>query len=107
VNFDAYQYMESMALYPGELAKFLQEGGALAWGLVPNNEGMKAETAESLAARFEEGVELLASRGVDRDLLRERAMITPACGLEGVNGTLAEKAYTLTENVVSLLRGGE
>jgi methionine synthase II (cobalamin-independent) len=106
VNFDAYQYMESMALYPGELAKFLEEGGTLAWGIVPNNERIEEETAESLVALFEEGVELLASRGVDRDLLRRRAMITPSCGLDGVDGELAEKAYELTENVSYLLRDG-
>ena len=36
VNFDAYGYMESMALYPEELAVFLENGGTLAWGLAVN-----------------------------------------------------------------------
>ncbi|OFW56139.1 MAG: hypothetical protein A2W01_09430 [Candidatus Solincola sediminis] len=107
VNFDAYQYMESMALYPGELAKFLEDGGTLAWGIVPNNEHILEETADSLVALFEEGVKLLASRGVDPELLRERATITPACGLEGVSGELAAKAYELTAAVAALLRGEE
>jgi methionine synthase II (cobalamin-independent) len=104
VNFDAYQYMESMALYPKELAGFLETGGTLAWGLIPNNERIPEETADSLAALFREGVDLLASRGVERDLLIERAMITPACGLDGVSEELAEKAYELTEQVSYLIR---
>jgi hypothetical protein len=105
VNFDAYQYLESMALYPAELNAFLAEGGVLAWGLVPNNPSLEDETADSLARRFEEGVELLTSRGVDRDLLKQRAMITPACGLDGVDGRLAEKGYALTDEL-SILLGG-
>jgi methionine synthase II (cobalamin-independent) len=103
VNFDAYQYMESMALYPAELNIFLEGGGVLAWGLVPNNPSLEDETVDSLARRFEEGIELLSSRGVDRDLLRQRAMITPACGLDGVDGRLAEKGYALTTELSSLL----
>jgi hypothetical protein len=106
VNFDAYQYMESMALYPEELNAFLEGGGVLAWGLVPNNADVDKEEAENLARRFEEGVDILASRGVDRDLLWERAMITPSCGLEGVDGKQAERAYALAAETSGLLRGG-
>jgi len=105
VNFDAYQYMESMALYPAEVTAFLEAGGVLAWGLVPNNAAVDGETVESLARRFEEGVDLLASRGVDRGLLARRAMITPTCGLEGLTAERAERAYTLTNKLSGLLRG--
>jgi methionine synthase II (cobalamin-independent) len=105
VNFDAFQYMESMALYPEELNAFLVGGGVLAWGLVANNPSLKEEEVEGLARRFEEGVELLVSRGVDRDLLWERVMFTPACGLEGVDERTAERGYALTAELASLLRG--
>ena len=106
VSFDAFQYMESMALYPAELGVYLDAGGVLAWGLVPNNEGLIRETADSLARRFEEGVDLLVSRGVSRDLLLERAMVTPACSLAGVDGREAERGYELTAELSRLLRGG-
>lgn len=105
VNFDAYQYMESIALYPEELGLFLEGGGVLAWGLVPNNAAVENEDADSLARRFEKGIELLESRGLRRDLLLERAMITPSCGLEGVDGRLAERAYALAAQTSHLLRG--
>ncbi len=105
VNFDAYGYMESMALYPAELAAFLEEGGVLAWGLAVNDGRIDGETVDSLARRFEEGVELLASRGVPRELLMRRAMITPSCGLEGVSPSQAERAYELASCVADRLRG--
>ena len=105
VNFDAYSYMESMALYPEELAAFLEQGGVLAWGLAVNTPEIDGESADSLARRFEEGVELLASRGVPRDLLWERAMITPACGLDGVTPEQADRAYRLTAELSRRLRG--
>jgi methionine synthase II (cobalamin-independent) len=107
VNFDAYGYLESMALYADELAGFLENGGALAWGLAVNKPDIDGESAESLARRFEEGLELLASRGVPRDLLLERAMFTPSCGLEGVSTQQAERAYRLTAELSGLLRGDE
>lgn len=105
VNFDAYGYMDSLALYPEELNAFLEAGGILAWGLVPNTPHVDKEDADSLARRFEQGLELLVSRGVDGDLLRERAMITPSCGLEGLSEERAERAYRLTEELSYKLRG--
>lgn len=106
VNFDAYRYMESMALYPQELAAFLEEGGILAWGLVVNGPEVDGEDVDSLARRFEKGRALLASRGVPGYLLNERGMITPACGLDGLKEEQAEKAYALTAELSDLLRGG-
>jgi methionine synthase II (cobalamin-independent) len=105
VNFDAYTYMESMALYPEELAAFLEDGGTLAWGLAVNKPDIDGESVDSLARRFTGGLELLASRGVPRDLLMERVMFTPACGLEGVSTQQAERAYELTAQLSELMRG--
>jgi methionine synthase II (cobalamin-independent) len=63
------------------------------------------EEVEDLVRRFDEGVALLASRGVDEDLLRERAMVTPSCGLEGLSEERAERAYRLAAEVSAALRG--
>ncbi|MBC7253694.1 MAG: hypothetical protein H5T72_06980 [Actinobacteria bacterium] len=107
VNFDAYGYMESLALYPEELSRFLEEGGILAWGLIPNTPAVEEEDVPGLARRFEEGVRLLVSHGVNEDLLREKAMITPSCGLEGLSEEQAERAYRLAAEVSSALHGGK
>jgi methionine synthase II (cobalamin-independent) len=105
VNFDAYSYMDSLALYPEDAGAFLEGGGVLAWGLAVNNQDIDGESVDSLARRFEAGVELLVSRGVPRDLLLERAMFTPACGLDGVSAQQAERAYSLTAQLSQKLRG--
>ncbi len=85
LNFDAYDFMDSVALYPEAVQDFLARGGWLAWGLVPNNQAYRTETVESLAERFETGVRLLEQRGVSRELLLGRCLITPSCGLDGVS----------------------
>ncbi len=104
LNFDAYEFMESVALYPEDIQAFLARGGTLAWGLVPNNEAYRNETADSLAARFESGVDLLASRGVDKALLLERCMLTPSCGLDGVTVEDAEGILRLMRELSETLK---
>ena len=47
LNFDAYAYAESVALYPDAVRAFLRRGGLLAWGIVPaeDEEAILRETA--------------------------------------------------------------
>jgi len=96
--FDAYDHMQGITLYPYELHKFLDRGGCLGWGIVPtlDIEAASSETIPSLIARFEEGIESLATKGFDRDQLLRRALITPSCGAGGVlTVPLAERILDL------------
>jgi hypothetical protein len=98
LDFDAYDHMQGITLYPTELRKFFDRGGCLGWGIVPtlDREAAATETIPSLIARFEEGVESLVSKGFDRDQLLRRALITPSCGAGGVlTVTLAERILDL------------
>jgi len=101
LDFDAYDHMQAITLYPDELSAFLERGGCLGWGVVPtlDREAAAAETIPSLLDRFEESVQRLVNKGFDRDLLLRRALITPSCGAGGV---LTEP---LAEHVLGLLRG--
>src|SRR4030042_5794499 len=38
LNLDAYGFIENLALYPVEVREFLDRGGAVCWGIIPNNE---------------------------------------------------------------------
>ena len=71
VNFDACEYLENLALYPGELKAFLERGGRLAWGLVPNNERALSEDLAGLRAQLKLGMALLEERGVPEERLRK------------------------------------
>jgi hypothetical protein len=79
LNFDAYAYGETLALYPGEVTEFLQGGRTLAWGVVPTTEDVNKEDEDSLLAIFRARMARLAER-VPEDLLRSQILLTPACG---------------------------
>lgn len=107
LDFDAYDHLQGITLYPKELERFFARGGCLGWGIVPtlDKDAAATETVESLLARFEEGIEQFVARGFDRDLLRRRALITPSCGAGGVlTEPLAERVLDLLHNLSTTLR---
>lgn len=100
ISFDAYNYAENLALFADDVKRFLDRGGVLAWGIVPTvEEEIANTTVESLVARLDAAMGLLIKKGIDRDLLYERALITPACGLGTVSVPAAERAFNLTKQV--------
>jgi hypothetical protein len=79
----------------------------LGWGIVPtlDREVIAKENVSSLLLRFEEGIDQLASKGIDRYLLLKRALITPSCGAGGVlNEPLAEHMLNLLRQLSTALR---
>ena len=103
LSFDAYEYLETLSLYPKDLRAFLERGGILAWGIVPTSEAILKEDAQSLVKRFKEGIETLSKKGIDPILL-QRAIITPSCGMASLPVPLAEKVCELTAEVSKRLR---
>jgi len=95
VNFDAYDYMQSMMALAESLNLFLIRGGILSWGIVPTNPIAWEETAQSLKIRLENNIHELVKRGVDESLLRQQSMITPSCGTGTLPVELAEHVYGL------------
>jgi hypothetical protein len=88
LNFDAYNYGPSLALYPGEIKDFLSRGKAIAWGIIPNDEDiLKKETTASLTERLEETMAPLTRKGVEIPFkqVTAQSLVTPACGLEGLS----------------------
>lgn len=105
VSFDAYNYGHTIALYPEAVSAFLERGGSLAWGIVPNGEeGLQSETDESLVGRLEQLMLALANKGIDLDLLKRTSLITPQCGLGPLDEPLAEKALFLLSQVSQRFR---
>jgi methionine synthase II (cobalamin-independent) len=101
LNFDAYNFSETLALYPHELRAFLERGGILAWGIVPVRDDIQVmrETPESLTARLEAAFQLVASKGAPRELLERSALLTTACGLGTLSENGAERALQLLGEV--------
>ena len=103
LSFDAYGYLETLALYPKELRKFLERGGLLAWGIVPTSEEIEKVDPRSLVERFRAGVDSLSKKGIDPTLL-QRAIITPSCGTASLPIPLAERVCRVTAEVSKRLR---
>ncbi|MDO8886269.1 hypothetical protein [Candidatus Oleimmundimicrobium sp.] len=108
ISFDAYDHTESVALYPKELNKFLNRGGVLAWGIVPSTyptpDAIAKETLDSILNRFEEKIQLLVDKGIDKMNLLEASLITPNCGAGSMTEELAEKSIRLTSELSLALR---
>ena len=107
LDFDAYDHMQAMTLYPAELDAFLDRGGWLGWGIVPTLDVQAAatETVDSLLPRFEAGMLRLVDKGLNRDLLLRRALITPSCGAGGVlSEVLAERVLRVLHELSLTLR---
>jgi len=106
INFDAYQYGDSMSLYPDALKKFLGRGGMIAWGIVPTTGAgdIRNENPGSLVERLERIIQLVANKGIDKELLLELSWITPTCVPETMSVELAERVYAYTGEVSQRMR---
>ncbi|MDP2730448.1 MAG: methionine synthase [Dehalococcoidales bacterium] len=104
ISFDAYNYALSLSLYPAEVKKFLDRGGAIAWGIIPNEaETLAKETVASLKDRLEEAMAPFTRNGVRFKHLVEQGLLTPSCGLAALGkGKNAEEA---ADKALELLSG--
>ena len=86
LSFDAYNYAQSLSLYPAEIKKFLDRKGAIAWGIVPNGEELLVkESVVSLAERLEEAMASFTRNGIPFRQLIEQGLLTPSCGLASLS----------------------
>lgn len=93
ISFDAYEFGETIGYYPEQIKKFLDRGGVLAWGIVPTSEKIHEETPDSLIKKLEDGVENLASKGIDKDLIWEKCLLTPSCGTGTRSVEISDQVY--------------
>jgi hypothetical protein len=106
VSFDAFDYADTIALYPQPVKRHLEQGKVLAWGVVPTNSAkIQAQTVDSLVARFDAGVDNLARAvGIDREQIMKQAVITPSCGTGSLPIADAELVYRLLGQTSQALR---
>ncbi|MFH1201798.1 MAG: hypothetical protein V1674_02780 [Candidatus Omnitrophota bacterium] len=103
ISFDAFGYLERLVLYGQDLKKFFERGGILAWGIIPTSE-FKDQSQEELIARFEKGLGALEKKGISKDLVLERSLITPSCGMATLSEGNAEEILRLASQVSGALR---
>lgn len=104
ISFDAYEFGDTIAYYPQRVKDFLEKGGAIAWGIVPTSEKIKAETPESLQKKLEDRIDNLARKGIDKELIRERCLLTPSCGTGSLTEELSAEIFEKLARLSQLLR---
>ena len=95
INYDAYNYLDTIFYYRDDLARFIAKGGRIAPGLVPSSEEVlkvSVKEIEALKTKFIDSITGIDSRVKDQDIL-----ITPSCGL----GSLTEQE---TRRAMELLK---
>jgi methionine synthase II (cobalamin-independent) len=86
LSFDTYNYAQSLSLYPKEVKGLLDRGGAIAWGIVPNDRpSLQKETASSLKDRLEEAMAPFTRNGVPFKQLLRQSLLTPSCTLASLD----------------------
>jgi hypothetical protein len=96
LNFDAYEYAESILLYPDKVIEFVENGGILAWGIVPTNEeALGRENVDTLSSKLEKDMKTLAEKGISLDDILRSSIFTPSCGLGPSTVECAERAFPL------------
>lgn len=91
ISFDAYDYGDTISYYPDRVKDFLENGGILAWGIVPTSEKIREETPESLAKKLDQKMQNLSNKGIDKNLIWNKCLITPSCGTGSLSVELADK----------------
>ncbi len=106
VSFDAYSFFDKFILYAGQIRKFMDKGGIMAWGIVPTGspEAVAEASLDSLAALWETEVRQLEALGIKRDDIIAQSLITPSCGTGSLALDQALKVITLTRELSDRIR---
>jgi methionine synthase II (cobalamin-independent) len=105
LSFDAYAYGHTVAMFPDEVSGFLERGGTLSWGLIPSSdETVESENSDNLVKIFKENINALVKKGINEDMIIRRSMVTPQCGLGGLDVKNADKALNMLSEVSNAMR---
>jgi methionine synthase II (cobalamin-independent) len=94
ISFDAYDFGETIAYYPGPVKDYLERGGVLAWGIVPTSAKIAGEKPETLLQRLGSAIDHLAGKGIPKSLIWEKCLVTPSCGTGSLSVELAERVFS-------------
>lgn len=107
LSLDMYSNGEVFVSYADSIRRFLDRGGVLIWGMVPTNfEPFEKEDIDSLEGRLVGLWNRLDQKGIDREFLISRSMLSPAtCCLVNPDGVeTVEKAFRVVKTLSGKLR---
>jgi hypothetical protein len=105
ISFDAVAFLDRLVLYADNLKGFFERGGMLCWGIVPTQDFTGREAPEALVKNIFDGIEVLAKKGLDRNLVAKNLILSPSCGLGTLDAARAEGIFALLHKVSSIIKG--
>ncbi|MFC1708602.1 hypothetical protein ACFL2J_00885 [Candidatus Omnitrophota bacterium] len=96
LSFDAFEFLDSLFIYKDSLSKFINRGGVLACGIVPNKQDYNLE------GYLERALEVLKK---DKLFLQNGVVITPSCGCGTVPEDFAKKVHLLSRDIAEACSG--
>lgn len=102
-----------MVTYPPEIESaqaelinsFLQSGGGIALGILPNIDSAYSEPVLSYYQKsLRKTIRLLTEAGVNIDLLEENSMVSTQCGLSGATPTLSREIHENDKKYPQIMR---
>lgn len=106
IHFDSYAFAQNLSLFSNELKPFLQNGGIIAWGVVPtlDKDALDATDLNLLLEKFDESIDYLIKKGIDKSLIINNSLISTACGAGSLSIEQAEKAMNLVHELSCKLK---
>jgi len=105
LSFDAYNYADSLGCYPAEVKAFLDTGGSIAWGIIPNEEeNVVKESLGSLIDRLGEAMAPYTRDGLPIKQLVAQSLLTPSCTLASVSPEVSIRALELLSELSARVR---
>jgi hypothetical protein len=105
VNFDAFEFGDTIAMYPDAVKELFGRGGYLAWGVVPTSAAIRTSSVEELAAHFEKVMNNLADKGLDKESIADHAIVTPSCGTGSMAPEDAVMVFEKLKGLSERMRG--
>ena len=96
LSMDLYSNAEIFSAYGSSIGRFLDKGGVIVWGIVPTGiDNFIKEDTTSLIEKMESVWGILEKKGIDRQLLFERSLLSPAtcCLINPDKEKTVEKAF--------------
>lgn len=107
LSLDVFSNGERFVSYASSIKRFLDRGGIIVWGQVPTNvEPFEQQSLDSLTTKLEALWDALEGKGIDREWLLSRSLLSPAtCCLVNPDGAATvEKAFGAIKDLSARLR---
>jgi methionine synthase II (cobalamin-independent) len=92
INFDSYSFGEQFFIYRDKIKSFMEQGGCIAFGIVPTDtEALLKETEATIIEKASGQMRLLENI-CGKEAPSHQVFFTPSCGMGTLTVELAEKA---------------